>query len=844
MNIPFVYADSVEQNDFASDDYYFDSLLLRGDRFNIGEISQYNTQEIKPGVYDIDIYVNNKFLEKSAVEFIQEKNNKIEPCFPSSFLSKLGLKENILSDIVHSKEDLIPDQQCIILGDVINGATSKLIFSSLKLDLTIPQALLKNLPAGYVAPENLNSGETMLFVNYMANQYHVDYKHNSVKNMDSTYINLNGGFNFGLWRYRQQSFFSKQNNSQGHFNTSNRYVQRAILPLKGELTVGETYTTGNYFSGLGFKGITLKSDDRMLPDSQQGYAPVINGIAKTNAKVIVSQGGSIIYETTVPPGPFTIDDLYSTNYAGDLSVNIQEADGSSNTFIVPFSSVPGSLRSGSSRYNFTIGKTRFIGNNDPFAEAIYRYGINNSITLNTGIRTAKNYNAGLIGGAYSSKLGAIGIDITLSNASLPNGSETGWKSHISYSKSFEPTKTTLSSSINYYSKSGYRDLNDVLGVRESFKHNNTWSSSTYNQKSRFDLSVNQNLGQFGNIYLSGSIQNYYGNNNTDNQFQLGYGKVFSNGVALNLAINRSRFNSISYDNHDLTMSNSTRKVSGKNETTALFSLSFPLGRSMNAPILTNSANYSDSSGTSYLSSLSGLMGESSKVNYSLNYSTDSKQHSNTLNGSLQSRLSIGTMGISAATSRDYWQGSASMQGALVFHQGGITAGPYLGDTFALLYADGGQGATVIGGQGATIDRFGYALIPSLSPYRYNKIILNPVGMSQNVELKDGQYQFAPYAGANIKVNFKTVKGYPILITAKRSHTSSDIIPMGADIMNDDNQNVGMVGQGNQFYIRSDKMSDKLKVKWGNLTNEQCELNYNLDGLDLEQPLIMLNAPCQ
>lgn len=57
-------------------------------------------------------------------------------------------------------------------------------------------------------------------------------------------------------------------------------MQRAILPWRSEMLLGEGFTDGHFFSGLGFRGIQLSSDDRMLPDSQRGYAPVVRGVAK------------------------------------------------------------------------------------------------------------------------------------------------------------------------------------------------------------------------------------------------------------------------------------------------------------------------------------------------------------------------------------------------------------------------------------------------------------------------------------------------------------------------------------------------------------------------------------
>ncbi|AWM79609.1 fimbrial protein [Gammaproteobacteria bacterium ESL0073] len=832
-----------------TDDYLFDNSLLRGNRYNIGSINQFNDADnIEPGTYQIDLFINNAFLEQLDVKFVKSKQGKTLPCFSYDNLIRFGIKPESITGVDSAASSEEYKKQCLIPDEVITGAKSEIEFSKLKLDLVIPQALMNVFPKGYVPPEQLNAGETMFFVNYMANQYHVSYKNSATnKNMDSTYINLNSGFNLGLWRYRQQSFYTKQSRSEDNFVTTSRYVQRAIAPINGELLMGEGYTTGDYFSGMAFRGVSLKSDERMLPDSQQGYAPTIYGIARTNAKVTVTQGGNIIYETTVPPGPFSINDLYNTNYAGDLNVAVQEADGTVSTFVVPYSSVPDSLRAGAHRYSITLGKSRYVGDHDPFTEVVYRHGLTNSITLNSGFQVAKSYQSFLLGGVYTSWFGALGLDMTFSNASLPKSSESGQKIRLSYNKTFIPTNTSLTASSNFYSRSGYRELSDVLDMRESFKQNSdNWRSTSSEQRSRYDLSINQSFGKFGTLYFSGSVKNYYSNHKPDKQLQVSYTKVFSNGVSLNIAVNRSRMGAVTDDNDYLGNMpgyyNPTTGSSGTKETTTLFSLSIPLGKEINSPTFSNSVSHSDVSGTSYQSTVSGTVGEKQNLNYSLNYSTDSKDHTNTWNGTVQSRLPVGTLGVSAGKSRTYSQNSVTMQGTVVLHRGGITLGPYAGDTFALIEADGASGASIMGGQGASIDRFGYALIPSLTPYRYNNIALNPEGMSTNVELQSGQYRLAPYAGANVKIKFRTIKGYPILISAIRPK-GADILPMGADVYNEDNESVGMVGQGGQIYIRSDREEDRLTVLWGNTPEEQCHLTYNLKGQDLDQPLIMLKATC-
>ena len=96
----------------------------------------------------------------------------------------------------------------------------------------------------------------------------------------------------------------------------------------------------------------------MLPDSLQGYAPTIRGVAQTNARVTVRQNGYIIYNTYVAPGPFALDDLYPTSSGGDLEVTITEADGRETRYIQAFAAVPTLLREGTWRYSATAGQFR------------------------------------------------------------------------------------------------------------------------------------------------------------------------------------------------------------------------------------------------------------------------------------------------------------------------------------------------------------------------------------------------------------------------------------------------------------------------------------------------------
>lgn len=126
------------------------------------------------------------------------------------------------------------------------------------------------------------------------------------------------------------------------------------------------------FDSVQFRGVQLMSQEEMLPDSQRGFAPVIRGMAHSNAKVTVSQHGYVIYETFVAPGAFAINDLYPAPHraSGDLEVTVTESDGSERHFYPTVFRRAFMLRQGRIKYSASIG--RYYSNNrtDPPA-AVY-----------------------------------------------------------------------------------------------------------------------------------------------------------------------------------------------------------------------------------------------------------------------------------------------------------------------------------------------------------------------------------------------------------------------------------------------------------------------------------------
>lgn len=159
-------------------------------------------------------------------------------------------------------------------------------------------------------------------------------RHQQNDGVDEHDITANGtvGGNLGAWRLRAdwQASYLNTSDSEGQdlrdWEWSRYYAWRALPGLGAKLTLGEDALASNIFDTFNYLGASVQTDDQMLPPNLRGYAPDISGVARTNAKVTVTQQGRVIYESQVPAGPFHIQDINEA-VSGDLHVRIEEQSG-------------------------------------------------------------------------------------------------------------------------------------------------------------------------------------------------------------------------------------------------------------------------------------------------------------------------------------------------------------------------------------------------------------------------------------------------------------------------------------------------------------------------------------
>jgi len=829
----------------APADADFDMSLLAGAQQSAVDLSRFERGEvIMPGVYRLDLYLDGRWSGSADVRFESPApDTNAVPCFTPALVEQFGLPIAKLDEAARAR--LAAQQGCVGLAELIPGATSTYDQSALRLDVTVPQAWLGYRARGYVSPSQWTGGVNAALLNYNANLYRT-----TSGNFDQTsgYVGLDAGVNLGAWHFRHNGNYTWQSSagdrgSDHRYQSAATYVRRDLTAWRSQLTLGDTFTSGELFDNVGVRGVQVSTDDRMLPESLRGYAPTVRGVAETNARVTIRQNGVLLYETTVTPGPFAIDDLFATGYGGDLDVVVTEADGRVRQFWVPYASVPQQLRPGSYRFSVTAGVVHDENfDEDPaLVQATLQRGLSNAVTGYGGVVGSDGYLSALGGVALNTKLGALALDVTAARTQIP-GQETrnGQSVRATYSKIFPDTKTSFSLASYRYSTSGFYSLREALAAREfaqgrpadSFLDDDgqlpgvltpeerealqgerevdvhAQFNDLDRQRNRFDLNLNQQLGERGGtLYATASARDYWTRSGTDVQFQVGYN-------------NRYRWFGYSLSATRL------RDLDGRYSNQFYVNFSVPLGSSARAPSLTAGLVRDDAGQTQSQASMAGTAGADGQVTYGATAShSDEVGTSASVNGTY--RGGYGVASASYGKGDGYSQASAGVSGAVVAHPMGVTLGQAVGETMAIVSAPHATGARVLNAPGVKINGQGLAIVPYLTPYAMNTVELDPKGLSLNVELAATSARVAPRAGSVAVVTFQTTHGNTMLVRLRT--TGGEPLPFGAEINDAQGRSLGYIGQGGRALLRGVDAQGALDVRWqeNGETARSCRFQYRM-----------------
>ncbi len=779
-----------------------------------------------PGKYRVSVFVNEEKMASRTLDFSTASEAKrkasgesLMPCLSRVQLEEMGVRVDSFPALKMS-----PPEACVAFDEIIPQATSRFDFNTQTLHLSFPQAAMMMTARGTVDPSRWDEGIPALLLDYSfsgSNGRNEGTGSSSDSTSDSYYLNLRSGLNVGPWRLRNNSIWNRTD-GKNQWDNVGTSLNRAIIPLKSQITLGDTATPGEIFDSVQMRGALLASDDEMLPDSQRGFAPVVRGIAKSNAEVSIEQNGYVIYRTFVQPGAFEINDLYATSGSGDLTVIIKEADGSEQRFIQPFSAVAIFQREGYLKYSLAAGEYR-AGNYDSdkphFGQFTAMYGLPWGMTAYGGALLSADYNALALGlGKNFGTIGAVSVDVTQAKSQLRNNEkEEGQSYRFLYSKSFEGG-TDLRLLGYKYSTSGYYTFQEATDVRSDADSD----YRRYHKRSQIQGNITQQLGDYGSVYFNMTQQDYWNVDGKENSLSAGYhghiGRV-------NYSVAYTWTRSPEWEEDDRLWS---------------FSVSIPLGGAWSSYRMTTDQNGK----TSQQASVSGTLLEDRNLSYNVQqgYTSNGVGYSGSVNMGYMG--GSGNIDVGYNYSKDNQQVNYGVRGGVIVHSEGITLSQPLGESLAIVSAPGARGGHVVNSSGVEVDWMGNAVVPYLTPYRETIVELRSDTLGQNVELQEAFQKVVPTRGAVVRSRFDTRVGYRVLMSLKQANGNA--VPFGATaaLIDESKPASSIVGEEGQLYISGMPEEGELQVSWGNEQAQRCRVPFRLPENKDNAAIVMVNAVCE
>ncbi|MCI1898498.1 MAG: fimbrial biogenesis outer membrane usher protein [Enterobacter sp.] len=770
---------------------------------------------ILPGSYKVDVYVNHLLVEQRDIEFLRdEKSGRMQPCLGSVQLKAWAV----------NLDEKVSDT-CFDIAQRFPGASVQYDMTIHRLDIQVPQKYMNTQPRGTLPATLYDDGINAAFVNY--NLVANDISSNDQRDQYA-YLYLNNGINLGAWRFRHVSNLTKQSGEGHRWQNVSSWAETALPSLQSRLVIGQTSTGTILFDSIPYRGVQIASDQMMRASSQAQYAPVVRGVAQSNARVEVRQNKYLIYSTNVPPGPFEFNDIVPSTRSGDLYVTIIEADGRHNNLVIPYTVLPNMVRYGQWNVEIAAGKYHdgAQGYAPAFSEGQVSYGAGDTTTLFGGVLAAENYRtAGLGLGKNMGSLGAMSVDLSLSDTHLARGTrQQGASARFLFAKSFLDSKTDFQVAGYRYSSSSYYDFQQMVQEHRRWDdgHYKTyyWDEDDQNdlqwdisppevsyapvyatKKARWDATINQSLGDSSQFYLNFSKQNYWQSTSSDTTVQAGL---------------TSRTGEVTWS---LYYQNARNHYTS-NDSSINLRLSVPLSIGRYPANATADINTDREGNTSSSMGLSGSLMDDRRLSYSVQLEQSRAERTSGDLG-LGYAGQSGNLWLGYSDAEDVRQRSVNLSGGVVAHRGGVTLSQPLGSTFALVEAPDARGVGLGNQPGVSIDRFGYAIVPNAIPYRINTVSLNTRELPDGLEIPVASLNTVPTRGAVTRVHFETYYGESLLIHSRLA--DNDYPPVGAQAFSRGGRSNGIVGTQGDIFVSGVVRGETLSIRWGDALDQQCQI---------------------
>ncbi|MFL9590817.1 fimbria/pilus outer membrane usher protein [Aeromonas schubertii] len=779
---------------------------------------------ILPGDYYLEIEINKNKLPLQKVPFYEREGagSGGVACISPEAVEKMALTDDARTRVGrwHDGEcaDLLALDGVVISNRIGEGA----------LRIAMPQAWLKYSDPNWIPPEQWEHGVTGMMLDYNLNVQATEGRDTSNGSV-SSYGTL--GFNHGAWRlrgdYQLASYWGSDSRSKNELNRI--YAFRPLPSMAAKLTLGEQQLNSQIIDGFRYTGISLANDERMLPPSLQGYAPEVSGIAKTNAKVTISQSGRIIYETNVPAGPFRIQDLDSST-RGRLDVRVEEQDGSVSTFQVDTATIPYLTRPGYVRYNLAVGAPSESSDDvhkvdgPAFVTGDFSWGVANSWSLYGGTLIGGEYNLWGLGiGRDLYALGAVSADISQSIAKLPGlSTKIGQSFRLNYAKQFDEYDSAITFAGYRFSQHNFMTMSQFLNNKERLENNQSLVDSddynTWGDKELYTITANKTFwadepAKALTAYLDYTHRTYW-SHDAEDRYGLTINKTFDLGDFKDISLYVSAYK--------------TKNENYEDDKSVTLTFSVPIGDRKNAGYSVQSSNGNVTHLATYQ--------DYSRPNdtYQLGAGVQSNGHG-VVRGYYNHDGALSALSLNAySVQSEYTSIGGSLRGGLTVteHGAALHQATRRGGTRMMVDTGEVSGVSFNGGRSVT-NAFGVAVLGDVTDYRKSDTRVDVDSLRDDIDAVNAIRQGTLTEGAIGYSAFEIAQGFKLLATLRLS--DGNVPPFGATVLKESGKMAAVVDEEGLVYLTGVKPDESFVLSWSGA--RQCKFVAPHDVTDLSTKTI-------
>lgn len=734
---------------------------------------------ITEGYHSVDVSLNNLNgrhydLVRMKVKFV-DSEGVIQPCFKQEQLAILGIKLNV---------DL--DQSCLLLSEINDDAKYNYQSSNSLLEIFIPNINLASSNSKTLTSSELwEDGVDSLKLKY--NAYSSSDEHGNIDG----YIGVNSILSIGSWRIKHSGSLYKSN-SYYQSMSGDVYAFVDIDPLQSQLYIGEIASSSSLSvnSSLPITGFSLKSSELMNNPNWSSYSPVIRGrVNSISARVSVLDKQRVIYSEELSTGDFEIRDFDVSAIGSELSLVVEESDGTIRERTIPYTKLPNMLKESSYMYDVSIG--RYESDYDLFDVFTggMQYGFEH-LTADFGMLYSNDYRYFELSNTFDlGNFGAISIGAGYSDSRDKNG----YLFQSSYAKNLSSTNTNFQFVGTQYRSRDFLTFDDFANKNRNEEY----------IKNTIDMSINQNIDMFS-VYFGYQRHTYHNNESSKNNLYAS-GNFMLGEIDISMSITREE------------------QVSQDELSELIYGLNFsiPFGKNDNVRL----SNYFTERSGSTSNTLSVNVVDDD-YNYNMSFQNDlskSGDLKSSYSASFNTTTSYADLGVQGYFN-DTNKLTLTAKGGSVIYRDGILFSPYINETSAIVdFGDGAEGILLNNHEWSQTNKSGKAIISYSRPYRSNKISIDTT-KSYNSEIITMPRNYVPRQGATVLVDVDTLVGLRKFVKIKSNKNFFGESIKDADSM----KNISFVGIDNIVYLSGIETNKYKKFIVGN--EGSCSFSMDTFGL--------------